>query len=88
MGFEILPVEEGDIDEMHPKYDIFELTSPQKWVPARFHTSPAVHKEDYAMEQLPKDPSMEYKLQEPSIEHLPEDCAMEQMLEDELTEIN
>ena len=34
MGFEILPVEEGDIDEMHPKYDVFELTSAQKWVPA------------------------------------------------------
>ena len=30
MGFEILPVEEGDIDEMHPKYDVFELTSAQK----------------------------------------------------------
>ena len=43
MGFEILSVEDGDIDEMHPKYDVFELTSAQKWVPARFRTSPAVH---------------------------------------------
>ena len=34
MGFEILPVEEGDIDEMHPKYDVFELTSAQRWISA------------------------------------------------------
>ena len=83
MGFEILPVEEGDIDEMRPKYDVFELTSAQKWVPARFCTSPAVHVEDYAMEQLPEDPSMEHKLQEPTIEYLPKEYAMEHLIEEE-----
>ena len=83
MGFEILPVEEGDIDEMHPKYDVFELTSAQKWVPARFRTSPAVHVEDYAMEQLSEDLSMKHKLQEPTIEHLPKDYAMEHLIEEE-----
>ena len=41
MGFEILPIENGDIDEVDPKYDIFELTNSQKWIPARFRTNNA-----------------------------------------------
>ncbi len=36
MGFEILPIEDNDIDVENPKYDIFELTSSQKWIPSRF----------------------------------------------------
>ncbi len=36
MGFEILPSEENDIDVENPKYDIFALTSTQKWIPSRF----------------------------------------------------
>ena len=71
MGFEILPVEEGDIDEMHPKYDVFELTSAQRWIPARFRTSPAIDEKDPTVQHLPKDPSIKNKLQEPTIEHLP-----------------
>ena len=40
MGFEILPILPGEIDEIDPKLDIFEMTSPNKWVPARFrHTT-------------------------------------------------
>ena len=38
MGFEILPVEEGDIDEVDPKFDIFEITGPKRWTPARFRS--------------------------------------------------
>ena len=40
MGFEVLPIEEDDIDELDPKYDIFEVTSSAKWVPRRFRTPP------------------------------------------------
>ena len=59
------------------------MTSAQKWIPARSRTSPAVHVEDYAMEQLSEDLSMKHKLQEPTIEHLPKDYAMEHLIEEE-----
>ena len=39
MGFEILPIEPGEIDMVDPIYDVFEITGAQKWVPARFKTS-------------------------------------------------
>ena len=39
MGFEILPILPGEIDEVDPKLDIFEMTSPTKWVPARFRST-------------------------------------------------
>ena len=32
MGFEILPYEEGDKE----RYDVFDITSPEKWTPQRF----------------------------------------------------
>ena len=41
MGLEILPIEDGDIDEVDPKYDIFELTDSKKWIPARFRINTA-----------------------------------------------
>ncbi len=39
IGSEILPIEDDEIVELHSRYDIFELTSCQKWIPARFRTS-------------------------------------------------
>ena len=45
MGFEMLPIEEGDIDKLNPKLDIFELTSPHKWLPAQFRAANATLKE-------------------------------------------
>lgn len=39
MGFEILPIEDGDINEVDPVYDVFELTSAQQWIPARFRAN-------------------------------------------------
>ena len=39
MGFEILPIEDGEIDEVDPIYDVFEITGPKRWVPARFRSS-------------------------------------------------
>jgi hypothetical protein len=36
MGFEMLPIEAGEIDEIDPILDIFELTGPKPWIPARF----------------------------------------------------
>ena len=38
MGFEILPIEDGEIDILDPIYDIFEITSSNNWVPARFRS--------------------------------------------------
>ena len=44
MGFEILPIEDGEIDEVDPMFDIFEITGAKKWIPARFRTiTQAVH---------------------------------------------
>ncbi|MEM7375623.1 MAG: reverse transcriptase domain-containing protein, partial [Bacteroidota bacterium] len=34
MGFDILPIEEGEIDEIDPKLDIFEITSGTPWIPS------------------------------------------------------
>ena len=39
MGFEILPIEPGEINMVDPIYDVFEITGAQKWIPARFRTS-------------------------------------------------
>jgi hypothetical protein len=39
MGFEILPIEPGEIDKVDPKLDIFELTCANKWIPARFRST-------------------------------------------------
>ena len=36
MGFEILPIEKGEIDEHDPKLDIFEITADNQWTPANF----------------------------------------------------
>jgi hypothetical protein len=36
IGFELLPIKDGEIDEVDPVLDIFEITGPKKWVPARF----------------------------------------------------
>ena len=36
MGFEILPIEEKEIDEIDLKFDIFEITSDAQWIPAQF----------------------------------------------------
>ena len=36
MGFEMLPIEESDLDVIDPKYDVFELTSTNKWRPSKF----------------------------------------------------
>ena len=36
MGFEILPIEEGEIDEIDHKLDIFEITSDAPWNPTKF----------------------------------------------------
>ena len=37
MGFEILPITKDDFDENgEPLYDVFELTGPKQWTPARF----------------------------------------------------
>ena len=36
MGFEILPIEEGEIDEIDNKLDIFEITSDAPWNPTKF----------------------------------------------------
>ena len=36
MGFEMMTVEDGDIDEVDPIFDVFEITSSQKWQPQRF----------------------------------------------------
>ena len=37
IGFEILPITKEDFDEQgEPLYDIFELTGPKTWTPARF----------------------------------------------------
>ena len=41
MGFEMLPIEPGDLDKVNPIYDIFEITSPDKWTPSR-HRSDTV----------------------------------------------
>ena len=32
MGFKILPIEEDEVDSIEPKYDIFEITCPKKWL--------------------------------------------------------
>ena len=45
MGFEILPIKEGDEDS----YDIITITSPEKWVPHRF--------QKHSEEILPYDPT-------------------------------
>ena len=56
MGFEILPIEDGDIDEVDPKYDIFELTSSQKWIPARFRANTATVEEEPIVDNPMEDP--------------------------------
>jgi hypothetical protein len=33
MGFEMLPIEAGEIEEIDPILDIFELTGPKPWIP-------------------------------------------------------
>ena len=38
MGFELLSVEDGDVDLLDPIYDVFEITSGQQWVPAHFRS--------------------------------------------------
>ena len=38
MGFEMLPIEKGDLDEVDPVFDIFEMTSDSKWIPARYRS--------------------------------------------------
>ncbi len=50
MGCKILPIEDGDVDKVDPKYDIIELTSSQKWIPAQFHTNTAQIKEDLVLD--------------------------------------
>jgi hypothetical protein len=35
----MLPIEEGDIDDVDPKFDIFEIASPTKWIPERFRVN-------------------------------------------------
>ena len=39
MGFEMLPITEEDVNELDPHIDIFEITSPERWVPARFRAN-------------------------------------------------
>ncbi len=39
MGFEILLIEDDIMEELYSRYDTFELTSCQKWIPVRFRTS-------------------------------------------------
>ena len=44
MGFEILEATEADLEAMNPlepAIDVFEITSPKKWIPKRFRQ---VHK--------------------------------------------
>ena len=45
MGFEMLPIEEGDLDEVDPPFDVFELTSDKRWIPAR-HRAATVSTDD------------------------------------------
>ena len=52
MGFEILPIADGEIDEIDPIFDVFEVTGPKKWIPARFrHTHACQH-----APRIPLDP--------------------------------
>ena len=39
MGFELLPISWDDIDEVDPKFDMFEITSPERWIPMRYRES-------------------------------------------------
>ena len=80
-GFEILPIEDGDIDEVDPNYNIFELTSTQKWIPARFRTNAAQIEEDPAMEHLQEVHAMERTMEDCATEHQTEECAIEHLME-------
>ena len=88
MGFEILTIEDGDIDKVDPKYDIFELTSTQKWIPARFRTNAAQMEEDPAMKHLREVHAMEHTTEDCATEYKTEDCncAMEHLMEDRAME--
>ena len=44
MGFEILPISHDDVDEIDPKYDIFEITADRPWKPMRFRINHEVQK--------------------------------------------
>ncbi len=46
MVFEILPFEDGGIDEVDPKYNIFKLTRSHEWIPARFRINTAQIEEE------------------------------------------
>ena len=59
MGFEILPIEEGDIDEIDPVYDVFEVTAPLKWTPERFRANLKIQEEDLKYFWDPDDAEQE-----------------------------
>ena len=86
MGFEILPIEDGDIDEVDRKYDIFELTSTQKWIPARFRTNAAQTEEVHAMERTMEDCATEHQTEDCAMEHLTEDRSMKHSIADHAME--
>ena len=51
MGFEILPITDSDfLDGGVPKYDVFEITGPKQWIPARFRN--LLHLESEKDEEL------------------------------------
>ena len=53
MGFEMLPIEEGDLDEADPPHDVFELTSDQRWIPERHRV--ATVSTDEPADEVPKN---------------------------------
>jgi len=58
MGFEILPIEDGDIDEIDLTLDIFEITQATKWTPARFRTN-TIETTSETLDSTPEPPSEE-----------------------------
>ncbi len=46
MGCKILSIENGHVDKVHRKYDVFEFASSRKWILVQFHTNTAQIKED------------------------------------------
>ena len=55
MGFELLPIEDGDED----RYDIFTITSPAKWIPKNFLDVNTSIVGEGKTEQIPVDKGIE-----------------------------
>ena len=52
MGYELLPIEAGEIDEIDPIYDIFEVTGPDKWIPAKFRDSEDIWSKIFILDSI------------------------------------